>query len=559
MSLPTRNDDGAKDSIEARFAKVESSWNAGLLSKAKKDAVIAAKKAADAKLHEGFKNRFNFKANQKGEVDAEFVETPNAPKTKKSNISGPKPDSFYEGWETHLLRAAPREDGEDGPLLNADANSEMVLSYDPAWREKVKYNEVTKEVILTGSPLEEHEHDTAEVTIGVKYWMQREYGLLLRTNDVQACILHVAKRQRFDPIREYLLSLEWDGDEYADTWLENYCGVESSPLNRKISRRWLVSAVARALDPGCKVDTMLIMEGGQGIKKSTMLKAMGGEFFCDSKINIDHNDAKMIANVNWIIEMPELASLHASETEAQKAFLSSATDKFRPPYGRVIETFPRRCVFVGSTNDEKYMNDPTGNRRLWPVKCGKFEIRKAKHDRDQIWAHAVAIYQAGFTCPVCIAAEERCPEHRWWFDLEENKELEEANNQRLKSEFSEAILHHLLKLNPPDPVKKQLNERHDSYTMYEIATSILGIAPDRVNSQQAAIGRALKVLGFEKDRPKVKGTWQPWRHIVPDYILSAPQRTSDGQKLDEEWEKARATAREKEREKREKECGSRCG
>ncbi len=536
MLLPIRDDDGPKDSLDERFAKIEKSWRAGLVSRAAKKAELDAKRAEDAKLSEGFKQRFKFKA-----PEPEPKST--TKKSKKKVKDDEKPEGFYDGWETQL-RMKKNKDGSDGTALqNIDSNAETILSYDPIWRGIIRYDEVTKEVGSLGTPLETHEEDPAQLTVGVKYWLQREYGLDLGTGDVQAAILHVAKRYKYNPLEEYLTGLEWEGDELADIWLEKYCGVESNALNKRISRRWLISAVARALDPGCKVDTMLIFEGGQGIKKSTMLKVMGGEWFCDSKINIDHNDAKMIAGVNWIIEMPELAALHSSETESQKAFLSSATDKFRPPYGRVIEKFKRRCVFVGSTNDERYMNDPTGNRRYWATRCGKFDIRGVKRDRDQIWAHAVAIYQAGFTCQRCLEEEERCPEHRWWFDEAENQELEEANNQRLKSEYAGAIVHHLLKLAKPSAEKK-LSERHESYTMYEIA-AMLGITTERVVSQQVAIGRALKALGFEKTRPKIGGQWQPWRHVVPKELMDAPQKGSA-----EDFEQERKWTAEREEERR---------
>lgn len=523
MSLPTYPTDGPKDALEERFSKVEKSWADGLRSRATKKAETDAKRAKDAKLSEGFKQRF------KKTVDQEAPPPVGSPAEETPKGSKKKPDSYYEGWETQLRRTPVKDDGSGGELLQLDCNAETILSYEYRWREVLRYNEVTKEVATDGSPLENHEETPAQITTGVKYWLQRNWKLSIGTGDVQAAILSVAKRNAFDPLKDYLNGLDWDEEEHADSWLEKYCGVDPTPLSRTISRRWLVSAVARALDPGCKVDTVLIFEGGQGIKKSTMLKVMGGEYFCDSKINIDHNDAKMIAGSNWVIEMPELAALHASETESQKAFFSSATDKFRPPYGRVTEKFHRRCVFVGSTNDERYMNDITGNRRYLPVKCGKFEIRKAKRDRDQIWAHAVEIYKAGFTCPTCIENEERCEEHRWWLDEEENKLLEEENNKRLKNEYADAIVDYILKLAPPTPgsAEKKLRTRPESYTMFEIASTVLGIPSERVNSQQAAIGRALKALGFEKERLKLESKWQPWRHILPEELLFAPQKGSE--------------------------------
>ena len=158
------------------------------------------------------------------------------------------------------------------------------------------------------------------------------------------------------------------------------------------------------------------------------------------------------------------------------------------------------------------MNDITGNRRYWPVRCGEFQIKRLRQDRDQIWAEAVAIYKAGFTCQVCIACEERCPDHRWWLDQAENEVLEAINNQRLKNEYSEAIVDHILKIEP--------KLRPTRYTVFEIATEVLHITSDRVNSQQGPVGRALKVLGFRKERPRIGGV-QIVVYVVPDELLNA--------------------------------------
>lgn len=529
MSMPTYEDDGEKDTIEERFKKLAYSWDRGREARGHQKETWAAEKVKGDLLRERIKKRFNLKsARAPAPDDDDDPPPPSAPPPPPpGDGEPPEDDNSTEGWEG-LLVWTQKKDGSRGPLKNVDGNADTLLTYHPDWHQVLKYNEVTKDVIPAGGPLIDYENTPAQITSGVKYWLQRhpEYSLALATKDVMGAILHAAKSNAFDPLKDYLNGLIWDGVDRLDTFLEHYCGAQTKDGTgkditehiRKISRRWLISAVARGLDPGCKVDTVLILEGEQGIKKSMLLDALGGEWFADSAINIADKDSKMLAGRSWIVEMPELSAMHASETESQKAFFSSRVDKFRPPYGYAIEVFPRRCVFVGSTNDERYMNDITGNRRYWAARCGDFLIKQARRDRDQIWAQAVAVYKASSTCAQCAAAkdgEERCPEHRWWLNQAENKVLESINNQRLKNEYAEAILDYILKIEPA--------KRPGAFSMYDIATRILSLTADRLNSQHPAIGRALKTLGFEKDRRMENGIRTVW-HIVPEGIMRSPRR-----------------------------------
>ena len=543
MSMPVyEDDDPDKDSIAERFAKIQKSWFKGLEEKAAHQIATAAKRVKDAEFREGFRKRFNVKrpseasaAESGAEADADADAEP------EESEEPPTDDSDFDGWDGLLLWAPEKKNkqGETMPrkLKNLDANAEAILAYSPDWRRVLRYNEVTKDVLVTGGPLSEHEVTPTEVTTGVKYWLQRQHDLDLRKNDVMDAIVHVAKLNAFDPVRDYLLGTKWtDKVPRIDTFLEVYCGarardagdIDNSILLRRMSRCFFIGAVARGLDPGCKMDTVLILEGDQGVKKSTMLSVLGGEFFTDSPIVIGDKDSKMLAGRSWIAELAELSSVHASAVDAQKAFFSLRIDKFRPPYGYAVQEFPRRCVFAGSTNDDRYMNDITGNRRFHPAWCQAFDIRRARKDRDLLWAEAVEAYQAGFTCPTCAAAkdgEDRCAAHRWWFTEAENRDLEKVNNQRLKNEFAEAITSAILKLEPtlPGDINLRLNQRPRSYTIYEITVNVLGLTADRVASQQGPIGRALKTLGFTKAR-RGTGCYREVHHLVPDHLLLEPQR-----------------------------------
>lgn len=204
----------------------------------------------------------------------------------------------------------------------------------------------------------------------------------------------------FDPIREYLDGLKWDGVPRIDQWLTRYCGADDTALNQAFGRKWLVAAVRRVREPGCKFDFMLVLEGPQGQGKSSLLKILAGgdENFSDAEIIGDGKKEQQEAVQGiWIYEISELEGMSKHDVTAIKLFLSKTHDKARPAFGRARVDRARRCVFAGTTNDEGYLRDPTGNRRVWPVKTTKrlFELEAVAQDRDQLWAEAAAAEATG--------------------------------------------------------------------------------------------------------------------------------------------------------------------
>ena len=156
-----------------------------------------------------------------------------------------------------------------------------------------------------------------------------------------------------------------------EEWVITYLGAEDTPLNRAVGSRWMISGVARILQPGAKVDHMLILEGPQGAKKSSALKTLAGaEWFTDELAEIGSKDAAQQMRGIWVIEIAELDAISRAEVSRIKAFLSRTTDRYRPPYERYVVEMPRQCVFAGSVNPDTYLRDETGNRRFWPVRCG---------------------------------------------------------------------------------------------------------------------------------------------------------------------------------------------
>jgi putative DNA primase/helicase len=162
-----------------------------------------------------------------------------------------------------------------------------------------------------------------------------------------------------------------------------------------VAARWLISAVARVFQPGAKADCCLILEGGQGIGKSSALRILGDPWFTDEIADLGGKDASFQTQGVWIVEIAELDSMNRSEVSRIKSFMSRNVGRFRPPYGRRIVESPRQCVFAGSVNHNVYLRDETGGRRFWPVECRSIDLAGLKRDRDQPWAEAVFKYQAG--------------------------------------------------------------------------------------------------------------------------------------------------------------------
>lgn len=231
----------------------------------------------------------------------------------------------------------------------------------------------------------------------IQIWMQRANNMhRITRGDVEYAILARAMLHRHHPIREWMNALHWDGVPRIDTWLPKYLDAVDSEYTRLVGRLFLISMVARIQKPGCKVDTMLILEGQQGAGKSSALKVLAGsEYFSDALPEIGSKDASLAFRGRWLIEVAELAASSKAEAEHLKAFLSRDTERYRPPFGRLEVSEPRQCVLVGTTNASAYLKDASGARRFWPVLVGKIDLEALERDREQLFAEALHLYQSG--------------------------------------------------------------------------------------------------------------------------------------------------------------------
>lgn len=297
------------------------------------------------------------------------------------------------------------------PVKSID-NVGIMLKYDPNLAGRIRMDLFSEHIIGT-APLPWKPDGTGEFAWtdnddkALRKYTERILGFHSKDIvDVALCTHAVACG--FNPLKDYLLWLEWDGIPRLDTLYIDYLGAEDCEYVRAVTRKGLVAAVARVMTPGCKFDCMTVINGRQGIYKTTLFEKLGGKWFSNSLWTLEGKEALENIQGRWIIEIAELTAYRKSGINAIRQFLSKTSDYFRKSYGHRAEEFPRRCVFFGTTNDQEYLNDPTGNRRFWPVEAEVQQPIKSvplelDGERDQIWAEAVMRWRLGE--PLFLPAE----------------------------------------------------------------------------------------------------------------------------------------------------------
>lgn len=301
--------------------------------------------------------------------------------------------------------APPSSDWRQGLLLTRTGsprpwpvNVEHALRHHPALRGLWAWDVFSQRPAVVGEtpwhgdapPRAWTDADTVNLTV----LLDRE-GLHVGIDMAHGVICTLAHERTTHPVREYLDALRWDGVERIGTWLTNYLGAELTAYHCEVGARWLISACARIYEPGCQADHMLVLEGKQGLGKSSALKILGDQWYTDQVPELDSKDASQSASGAWIHEMSELDQMGRAEASTAKAFISRRVDRYRPPYGRLVVEVPRSCVFAGTTNGDHYLRDDTGARRFWPVACTAIDRAGLARDRDQLWAEALRAYRSG--------------------------------------------------------------------------------------------------------------------------------------------------------------------
>lgn len=298
-------------------------------------------------------------------------------------------------WRSGLMR------NKQGQCVCCHNNLLLIFQHDEALQDLFAMDEFANRIMFTRKPpwtkvgREWEETDVGE--LGAWLGELRMYGMSCKSTLVAEMVAVVATRNGYHPVRKYLRGLKWDGTPRVSAVLSTYFGVPANDYTQRVGEIFMISAAARILRPGCKVDTMMVLEGGQGIGKTRAVQALfgGDKWYMDAQRSVKDKDFFQELVGKWGVEIGEMTSFTKAEHNAVKQTMSATADTYRPSYGRYARTFPRQCVFVGTTNEDQYLRDPTGARRYLPVRVSVVSVDKLKADRDQLWAEAVSRFLAG--------------------------------------------------------------------------------------------------------------------------------------------------------------------
>jgi hypothetical protein len=365
-----------------------------------------------------------------------------------------------------------------GAVKNTFANLCSILRNAPEYA-TLRYNEMAVTPEVNGAPM-------TDAQLGlVREAIERRYGFSPGADALAQAIVAVSSERAHHPVREYLNGLVWDQLPRLDTLCERIIHAEATPINVTVVRAWFIAAVARAMKPGCKVDTALVFVGPQGCFKSTFFRELAGKYFSDTAVDIESKDAMMQINGAWIYELGELdhvtSRAHAGRL---KAFVTSQVDKYRPPFGRAVLPQPRSNVIVGSTNEDQFLNDPTGDRRFHCIRVnGRVDIDALREERDQLWAEAVAAHASG---------------EAWWLTQEAEAALRESSETFRMVDPWEGAVATWLEVPKLDGAKVITSQR--------ILVDVLGMrlqdVDQRASNRLAAI---MKRLGWRNKVARVDG------------------------------------------------------
>lgn len=404
---------------------------------------------------------------------------------------------FGGGWVCFKKRGgcgAKFEDGDTSILAQSESAP------------PVRFNEFTRLLEINGAPVQ----DAMIARLLERLELASRQTKWARAHIDNALTLIAAQVPQYHPIREYLDGLEWDGQERIGPLAGGAVALEceAQQIHRAYLACFFVSAVARIMKPGCKVDTALVLQGPQGVRKSSFFRSLVpvDRWFTDDMGGLENKDASMAVGRTWIVEWAELESVRRSNTGSVKAFLTRQTDSFRPPYGRLIEDFPRASVIVGTTNEDQFLQDATGNRRYMVLPVTMIDTDAVVAMRDQLWAEAVHRFRTG---------------ESWWLTTEESAVQREKNADLVSEDPWESLIARWL------PKSSTFSTTGHYVSMAEILGGCLEIGKERrTRSHQMRVAQILGNLGWKRERRTVAGV-QQWVYVSPSNQLQLNPDTFD--------------------------------
>lgn len=363
--------------------------------------------------------------------------------------------------------------GDKGPKRNL-TNTMAHLRGLPELGKNLRFNQMTQELEWRGKPIEDCD------VVDIRLLMERE-NYQPQDRDVRPAIDRVCRENAYNPVVDYLTPLKWDGTKRLHRWMQLLLGAPDTPFVQLVGPKVLIGAVARAMEPGCKVDTIMVLEGDQGLKKSTAIATLFGEEHTAESVSLFDQHNKMVMQMMgaWCVELAEFVAVIRKDMNAVKGLISMRNDKVVLPYAKSASNHPRRCVFFGTINpdDMGYLTDSTGNRRYWPVSVTKIDLDGIREKRDQLWAEAYHLYREG---------------ERWWLEGEENGLAEAETAQRQEQDAWAPILEEKL--------------QGMSEVTSDFALTQLGIPHERKDKRaQMRVGAALRSIGFVRTTQRPPG------------------------------------------------------
>jgi len=366
--------------------------------------------------------------------------------------------------------------GNSKPPSNSK-NKRLLDLIETHWGQRLRFNEMTQQVELNGKT----DLDIERVYLR----LADELGIDIPKQTAVDLVLVTAQKYAYSPVRDYLNSLANVTPIDLDSLAERWFGTKD-PLHATYLKKTLIAGVARVFEPGCKVDTLLILQGIQGLLKSLCLQTLAGKgWFTDSLNDSNEKDEKMKLKRYWMLEYSEFETVYKRKEVSQlKAFLSSPVDSLRVPYGKAIQDFPRSSIFVGTTNKQEILNDETGSRRDWILPVQQtIPIKTVEAERDGVWAAAVAAYKAG---------------EQWWLTPEEDELRAEANKSWQASDTWEASILNYLQL-----------KNKSSTTVAELLTEVIRLdLAQQKKAEQMRVSEVLCRNGWSRVAKRIDGKLQ---------------------------------------------------
>ena len=426
---------------------------------------------------------------------------------RKPDVGGQAP---ADDWKALLKRT------EGGGLQPQLMNAYLILQHAPAWAGVLAYNQFAERIEkLRPPPVVDGERgpwvdvDASKALV----WLQMVWGLGMRNSAVvDEAARMVAWDNRYHPVRQWLDALPaWDGVPRLERLMEDVFGAEPNDYTRHIGKSLLVSAVARVLRPGCKVDEMVVLEGAQGLGKSTCIAELfGPEWYLETSEAPTTKDFYVVMQGNWVVEIGEMQSFSKADINQVKMAITRRDDKYRAPYDRHGSSHPRQCIFIGTTNADTYLSDPTGARRFLPVLCDKADVSQVRFLRLEYWAEALALFRQGF---------------RWW-DYPKDIASAEQDARYVEDAWEEAIADYLDGKAPAGRYPADCAGPMDEVTIMHLLQYALQMDIAKMNKpEQRRVADILRRMGWERGKQeRVPGSTariRPYRRPAPARMAAA--------------------------------------